>query len=165
MGKINASFGDYLKGLRNRRKESLADVSGAVEIDVMILDRIESGNIQPSEDMLMLLISHYNLKEDEAVRLWQLAGYDQSKLGYQTSSTSEDSINMLANDGPILFTDGLQVSANKYGVIINFLQGIDASGTPQAISRLGMSREHAQTVIEVIKKTLELSNEQNKIEN
>lgn len=160
MGKINASFGDYLKGLRNRRKESLADVSGAVEIDVMILDRIESGNIQPSEDMLMLLISHYNLKEDEAVRLWQLAGYDQSKLGYQTSSASEDSINMLANDGPILFTDGLQVSANKYGVIINFLQGIDANGAPQTISRLGMSREHARTIIEVLKKTLELSERQ-----
>jgi len=160
MGKINASFGDYLKGIRNKRNESLADVSGAVEIDVMILDRIESGNIQPSEDMLMLLISHFNLKEDEAVRLWQLAGYDQSKLGYQTSSSSEDNLNTLTNDGPILFTDGLQVSANKYGVIINFLQGIDANGIPQTISRLGMSREHAKTIVEVIQKTLELSEKQ-----
>ena len=42
MEKVNTSFGDYLKGIRNKRKETLADVSGAVEIDVMMLDRIES---------------------------------------------------------------------------------------------------------------------------
>ena len=69
MGKVNTSFGDYLRGIRNKRRETLADVSGAVEIDVMMLDRIESGSLQPSEDMLMLLISHYNLKEDEAISI------------------------------------------------------------------------------------------------
>lgn len=164
MGKLNTSFGDYIRGIRNKRKETLADVSGAVEIDVMILDRIESGSVQPSEDILMLLISHYNLKEDEAVRLWQLAGYDQTKLGYQTTTTIHESVNMLSNDGPILFTDGLQVSANKYGVIINFLQGLDSNGRPQTISRLGMSKEHAQTIIEVIQKTIDLTKEQNSID-
>lgn len=158
MGKVNIAFGDYLRGIRNRRKESLADVSGAVEIDVMILDRIEAGNVQPSEDVLMLLISHYNLKDDEAVRLWQLAGFEQSKLGY-SYTVAEESVNMLTNDSPILFTDGIQVSANKFGVIVNFLQGLDASGKPQSISRLGMSREHAQTIIEVLTKTLELSSD------
>ncbi len=157
MGKVNVSFGSYLKGIRNKRNETLADVSGAVEIDVVTLDRIESGNTQPSEDVLMLLISHFNLKEDEAVRLWQLAGFDHGKLGYQINSTNEETLNALSNEEPILFTDGLQVSANKFGVIINFLQGLSADGKPVTISRLGMSRDHAKTIVEVIQKTLDLS--------
>ena len=160
MEKVNTSFGDYLKGIRNKRKETLADVSGAVEIDVMMLDRIESGSYQPSEDVLVLLISHYNLKEDEAVRLWQLAGFNHGKFGYQVNSTNDEMISTSSTESPVLFTDGLQVSANKYGVIINFLQGLDSSGRPQTISRLGMSKEHARTIIEVIQKTLELSEQQ-----
>lgn len=159
MGKVNASFGDYLKGIRTKRKESLADVSGAVEIDVAVLDRIESGAVQPSEDVLLLLISHFNLKEDEAVRLWQLAGYEQARIGAISTSTVEETLNVLSIDNPILFTDGIQVSANKFGVIINFLQGLGADGKPVTVSRLGMSREHAQTIIEVLNKTLELSSE------
>lgn len=159
MGKVNASFGDYLKGIRTKRKESLADVSGAVEIDVAVLDRIESGAVQPSEDVLLLLISHFNLKEDEAVRLWQLAGYEQIKLGAISTGTVDETLSVLSVDSPILFTDGIQVSANKFGVIINFLQGLGADGKPVTVSRLGMSREHAQTIIEVLNKTLELSSE------
>lgn len=165
MGKVNASFGDYLKGIRTKRKESLADVSGAVEIDVAVLDRIESGSIQPSEDVLLLLISYYNLKEDEAVRLWQLAGYEQTKLGTVSGASINETLNVLSNEDPILFTDGIQVSANKYGVIINFLQGLGADGKPTTVSRLGMSREHAQTIIEVLNKTLELSEKHSKLDN
>jgi transcriptional regulator with XRE-family HTH domain len=161
MGKVNSSFGDYLRGIRTKRKETLADVSGAVEIDVAVLDRIESGSIQPSEDVLLLLISYYNLKEDEAIRLWQLAGYEQTKLGAVNVATIDDTLNALSVDSPILFTDGIQVSANKFGVIINFLQGLGVDGKPTSVSRLGMSREHAQTIIEVLNKTLELSKEQN----
>lgn len=161
MGKVSASFGDYLRGIRKKRNESLADVSGAVEIDVTVLDRIESGMVQPSEDVLLLLISHFNLKEDEAIRLWQLAGYEQAKLGAIDTGTVEETLNTLSVDSPILFTDGIQVSANKFGVIINFLQGLGSDGKPTTVSRLGMSREHAKTIVDILNKTLELSSEIN----
>jgi len=150
----NKSFGDYLKKLRINRRESLADVSGAVEIDVMALDRIESGNIKPTEDVLMLLISYYCLKEDEALRLWKLGGYEDSQKLLSDYAVSNQAQNNYSTDNPILYTDSTQVIANQYGVVIEFLQGMGPDGKSKIVSRLGMSREHAKVLSEIIMKTL-----------
>ncbi|HPR10102.1 MAG TPA: hypothetical protein PLJ04_00830, partial [Candidatus Saccharibacteria bacterium] len=64
------SFGIKLKQIRSHAKETLVDVSGAVETDVTLLEKLEAGTHQPSEDLVLLLISHFALKEDEALRLW-----------------------------------------------------------------------------------------------
>jgi len=150
-------FGQELKGLRRRSKESLAEVSGAVEIDVTTLGEIEAGSKLPSEDVVMLLISHFSLHEDEAMKLWQLAGFDSSVNGSLVGSTQMENTNMVVNDNKVLYTDMVQVSANNYGVILNFLQGIGGDGKPSAVARIGMSREHAKSVIEVLQRTLDLA--------
>jgi len=69
-------LGAVLKKMRVSRQESLAEVSGAVEIDVDTLQIIEQGSIRPNEEILSLLISHFDIKDSEADRLWSLAGYD-----------------------------------------------------------------------------------------
>jgi len=56
----------------------------------------------------------------------------------------------------------VHVNANKYGVVINFLQGLGANNQPMAVSRIGMSHEHAQSLLEVLQQTLKLSAEQEK---
>jgi transcriptional regulator with XRE-family HTH domain len=55
------TLGTHLKYLRERGAETLAEVSGAVEINEDILERIEQGSERPSEEILMLLISHFNM--------------------------------------------------------------------------------------------------------
>src|SRR5664279_6184040 len=69
-------LGTQLKRLREVKSESLAEVSGAVEIDEKDLTRIETGHERPSEDILLLLISHFGVQDDKAAELWELAGYD-----------------------------------------------------------------------------------------
>jgi hypothetical protein len=49
----------------------------------------------------------------------------------------------------------IQVMVNNYGVIINFMQGAGPGSQPMAVSRVGMSKEHARSVLEVLQKTLE----------
>ncbi len=71
------TLGTHLKYLREHSSESLAEVSGAVEINEDIMERIEQGVERPSEEILMLLISHFNMQDNEAVQLWELAGYDK----------------------------------------------------------------------------------------
>ncbi|HET7827573.1 MAG TPA: helix-turn-helix transcriptional regulator, partial [Candidatus Saccharimonadales bacterium] len=80
-------LGKRLKELRTRANESLAEVSGAVEIDVMELASFELGKDRPAEDVLLLLISHFGTKDDEAVKLWEMAGYGLEKIpaGHGTS--------------------------------------------------------------------------------
>lgn len=73
-------LGRYLKTMRQKLEESLGETSGAVEIDVECLERYERGVDAPTEDILLLLISHFGMQDDEAVELWNMAGYDESNF-------------------------------------------------------------------------------------
>jgi transcriptional regulator with XRE-family HTH domain len=70
------SLGSHLKYVREQSRQSLMEVSGAVEIDQRSLERIEAGIERPAEDILLLLISHFGVADREAVQLWELANYD-----------------------------------------------------------------------------------------
>lgn len=151
-------FGNHLRSLRRRHKESLAEVSGAVEIDVSELGEIEAGNRSPSEDIVLLLISHFSLREDEAIRFWKMAGFDQSRFGIVDADNQADTIPYTTTyDNRILYTDMVHVSANNYGVVVNFLQGLGAEGKPAAVARIGMSREHAKSLIDVLERTISMA--------
>lgn len=154
------SLGDRLKTIRQKLQESVAEVSGAVEIDEITLQRIEKGQERPSEDILMLLISHFGMQDDEAAGLWQLAGYDHSHSINEDedapNNRSGGAILVMAVDPRVMYSDGVTVSANKHGVILNFSQ---ATGTPHALTtaKIGMSREQARSVLHTIQQALEKS--------
>jgi len=159
------AFGSKLKQIREQARESIAEVSGAVEVDTQVLVAIEAGKDQPSEDIVLLLISHFALKEDEALTMWELAGYDQEKTGLTSIVSGDGSIQTAyvnPSDARILYTDMVHVNANKYGVVINFLQGLGANNQPMAVSRIGMSHDHARSLLDVLQQTLKLSAEQDK---
>lgn len=153
-------LGDKLRIIRQKLHESVAEVSGAVEIDELSLQRIEQGKERPTEDILMLLINHFGMQDDDAAILWQLAGYDDPS-DHDHSQDRPDSQNrtmvmIMAVDPRVIYTDGAQVTANANGVIIGFSQGI---GTPHAITtaKVGMSREQAHALMRTLERTLEAS--------
>lgn len=152
-------LGVQLKIMRQKRQESLADVSGAVEIEIDNLSRFESGEDCPSEDILLLLISHFGVKEDEATQLWDKAGYNHSQLPHShmandLSGGVVPTVMVMPIDARVTYTDMVHVVVNNYGVVINFLQGGGPNNQPLTVSRLGMSKEHAISVIEVLQRTL-----------
>lgn len=147
-------LGRQLKQLRTRVNESLAEASGAVEIDVRELARFELGQVKPSEDVLLLLISHFGAKDDEAISLWEMAGYTTDKIPVSRMDNAPVAANPVAMiDNRVLFTDVVDIMVNNYGVVMNFLQSGPA-GTPQPVVRVGMSREHAASVLKVLQQTL-----------
>ncbi len=152
------NFGQSLKVLREQANESPAEVAGALEADTKLIYDIEAGLTQPSEDIVLLLISHFGVKDKEASRLWKMAGYDQSLTGHYSDNNNSFELEIKnatqAINNPIVYTDIVQVNANRYGVIINFMQSLPGASTPMAISRVGMSREHALSMIDVLKSTI-----------
>ena len=79
--KINKPYqelGDFLREKREKNHESIIDVSSAVEIEPNFLEIIEAGSERPSEDILVLLINHFNLKDSDAMTVWKLADYDDN---------------------------------------------------------------------------------------
>ena len=158
------SFGTKLKQIRTKAKETLIDVSGAVEADPTFLEEVEAGKAQPTEDLVLLLISHFALKEDDALRLWELAGYNQEKTGISSMGIDEDGNVqkgfVTAGDVRILYTDMVHVKSNRHGVVINFLQSLGADDHTMAVSRVGMSHAHAESLLDVLKQTLEATKKQ-----
>lgn len=153
-------LGEKLKVIREKLHESVAEVSGAVEIDEQHLSRIEQGKERPSQDILMLLINHFGMQDDDAAKLWQLAGYDQAEDDERDTGGSDTQnrtmVMIMAVDPRIIYSDGVQITANSAGVVLNFSQG---NGTPHALTtaRIGMSREQAAGLLHTLQQTLERS--------
>ncbi len=151
------TLGIRLRQRREMMHESLAEVSGAVEIDMEMLSKIEQGILQPSEDILLLLVSHLGISENEAEKLWDIAGYDADKPK-QSERSIDDQLTkqmfmVIPVDNRALYADGIQVTTTEHGVTFNFMQtGADIEQT--VVSRIGMSREHAQQMIEALQQSL-----------
>jgi transcriptional regulator with XRE-family HTH domain len=160
-GKSFQSLGGRLKAAREKRRESLGEVSGAVEIDIDTLELIEQGKQRPTEEVLMLLISHFGIADDEATSLWELANYDgqltTTGMAYEDNNQLNQTAFALPMDIRIVYTDIVNVMVNNYGVVMNFMQNSGPNNQPLAVARVGMSKEHARSVLEVLQKTLEQS--------
>lgn len=153
-----SSLGEQLRSVREKSSESLAEVSGAVEIDEQHLARIEEGLERPAEDILLLLISHFKVKDHEAVQLWELAEYDSElpdeiRIHDASHHASKQMVMVLAMDVRTMYTDGLDVTVNPSGVTLNFNQ---TTSNPQVtpVARVGMSHQQAELVIKTIEQAL-----------
>lgn len=162
-------LGAALQKLRVKQRKTPIEVSGAIEVPLDRLLEYETGKSRPSEDILLLLIQHFDLEDTEAKKLWQLAGYkttfdgdflyDNEEVDSENSITK--SVVVSQQDIRIVYTDMVQVSVNNYGVVMNFLQSAGIGNQPLAVSRIGMSKEHAKSVVEVLVKTLEQADDKN----
>lgn len=150
-------FGEKLRFLRERARESLLEVSGAVEIDHRTLEQIEAGAQLPEEDVLMLLINHFDVKDHDAVNLWELAGY--SKISDKEQTLNEEQLlkqvmMVIPLDNKVAFSDTAHVSANNNGVVVDFALSA-GNFQPQTVSRVGMSVEQARVLAEQLKNKLD----------
>lgn len=151
------NLGSQLLRLRQSRQETVAEVSGAVEIEPSALERIEQGVELPAEDILLLLISHFNIHDDEAVKLWEMAGYDHDERGPEQQAHNlgkQPVLMVLGLDSRIVYSNGINVSADPSGVVMSFMQYTDPTQQAVAVSRVGMSREQAEKVLETLQQAL-----------
>lgn len=154
------ALGAKIKHLRQQWKQSLGEVSGSLEVDEKILKEIESGRTIPSSELLEMIISHFLLTEEQAEELHQLAVVHQANDSEALMGGLEDMIMKqivmyLPLDSKAVYTDRMNATVNKDGVILQFLQNGGPGKQAIPVSQVGMSREHAERVIEVLTKTLQ----------
>lgn len=145
-------LGNHLKYVRQQSNRTLAEVSGAVEIDEDYLARIEAGLERPAEDVLLLLISYFGVKDREAVQLWESADYD-SELPDSIRSDDKSTVMLLALDPRTIYSDGLDVVINPAGVTLNFTQS-NLQNQPMPIARVGLSHQQAELVVKTLEQAL-----------
>lgn len=143
------NIGQRLKQWRQELHESVAEVSGAVEIDSEQLQRFEKGTELPSEDILLLLISHLGVSDNEARVLMEQAGYLSGSsdttpgMSHMDEQMIKQLLMIIPFDNRIMYSDAVNISATPKGVVFDFLQ---KAGNPQpaTIGRIGMSMDHAK---------------------
>ena len=149
-----AKLGQKLRNYRKSHRESLAEVSGAVEIDEHILERYEAGIDRPDEEILNLLINHYRLEDIRAGELWELAGYSIEHINDQVvmdeiMTAAKQVIMVFASDGRAPYTDGIHIDCNKQGMHMSFTQSTP-NNKAVTVARLGMSYEQAEEISKAI---------------
>ncbi|MCA9347314.1 helix-turn-helix transcriptional regulator [Candidatus Saccharibacteria bacterium] len=155
-------FGQVLTSLRRKYHVSKKEFCSALEINEELLSDIENGNEKPSEEFVEQMISHFSLDDNLAENLWRLAGFSQTeKLEEIIAQTALLPVNELK----VPYTDMVHVTVNNYGVVLNFMQHSGPQNQPIVVSRLGMSKEHAKSVIEVLARTLATHNQQDQKKN
>lgn len=153
-------LGERLKLLRENHDESVADVSGAVEIAATDLEKYEAGRDRPSQDILLLLFSHFDIESAHANELWRLAGYKGHPDGDDETDTAQSFPHdhghamMIMVDPRIMYSDGVEVVAGNRGVVLNFSQMNGPEGKPLAIARVGMSRVQAEQLMGILHQVL-----------
>jgi transcriptional regulator with XRE-family HTH domain len=150
-----SNLGDHLRYVRTQSKQSLAEVSGAVEIEEGQLERIEAGLERPAEDILLLLISHFGVKDREAVQLWELAEYESdlpAEIKLDGANGKQMTL-LLAIDVRTIYSDSLEVAVNPSGVTLQFGQAVGNSQTTP-VARVGMSHQQAEMVVKTLQQAL-----------
>ena len=166
------NFGKELKRIRTAANRSLADVSQAVELNPAEFSQLEGGHLKPSQEIVNLLINHFDLAISTASRLWRLAGYDQqlsfAAVETDPSANEADAEEQLeafmtaearpaflaVNDNRAAYTDMFNIRANGYGLVVNFLQGFSQDSPPLSVSRVGMSLDHAARLAKALNETV-----------
>jgi transcriptional regulator with XRE-family HTH domain len=157
-----STLGKHLKTVREQAKRSLAEVSGALEIDEVELKRIEAGLKRPDEEIMLLLISYFDMIDQEALHVWQLAEYDsglEEHMDFETidvdtaaSPLTKPTIMLLAMEPRSMYSDSIEVSWNKAGVTMDFSQS-----TPKgqlSVAKVGMSLDQAAEVLKCLERAL-----------
>ncbi len=159
-------MGSHLRTVREQSRRSLAEVSGAVEIDQQELELIEAGRQRPDEEVMLLLISYFDVQDQEALHLWELANYDSDlndhlqfdqpdmEAGAGSPFANKPMIMLLAIDVRTMYSDGLDVKIDPAGVTLQFTQASANQPQPVPVARLGMSHKQAELVVKTLQSAL-----------
>lgn len=161
-----APLGEKLKKYRQDLGLTAKDIAHVTNTSRSYITRLENGYEKPQFSILSILISHYSLSGREASELLTLAGYPTGGVIVpqegrevfkidKSKNPNEIQVN-LPNDLKALYSDSMFVHLSPFGLVLDFAQTVGPTNQQQTVvSRIGMSKEHAKAMVEVIQRKLE----------
>jgi hypothetical protein len=68
-------------------------------------------------------------------------------------------INIDPHRTPVLYADSISIKSNENGVVLDFLQQLGPTNQFTVVSRIGLSKDHAQAFIEHLEASIRTSGE------
>lgn len=167
------NLGQKIKHYRLRKSESITEASKALGIDRTHLSRIENGHDKPSKTLFWRIVDHFGISRSnvEVRDLANLMGYIPlviveerkevkepmivDKKNQESGNTPIDQVEVtMPHDKPVLYTDSVFVTRTQYGMVFDFAQTAINSNKQTVVSRIGMSKQHAEALLRVLETKL-----------
>lgn len=74
-----------------------------------------------------------------------------------TQKPQEMQVNINLDTTPILYTDNVLMTLNDDGLVLDIAQKLGPSPTVRIVSRIGMSRQHAEKLVQELGKLLAMT--------
>lgn len=164
------TLGGRLKKFRLLRRQKINEVSLAVDIDRTYISKIENGHVKPSLEVLDKLVKHYFIPGPESQEIYSLAGYGDNhiivdeqkreevfKMEDKQIPTADKTAGVeisVPNDKAILYSDSVFLTSNQFGIVFDYAQRMGNTNKHIVVSRIGMSKTHAQVLLKVLEEHL-----------
>ncbi len=165
----NNLLGKKIREIRKKSGKSITETATSIDVGRSYLSRLENGYEKvPSQKVIRNLIDHFSLsKSEEAELLWLASHFQESKVKTERKEVSKvgenktqktDQENRLQINIPdnmqVLYSDSVWVTSSRWGIVLDFAQSVGPTNRQNVVSRVGMSKEHAQAMFDVLKKKL-----------
>lgn len=147
-------LGTKLREYRKKLDIGIKGVSRSLEINYSYLSKLETGTERPSRDLLNKIIFNYGLQKEQAIELFNLAGYRGGVIAV-TNEAEKKQKETPQVEIPVgsqtLYSDVVNITVTPHGFVLNFAQQLGPTNQYVIVSRIGMSKEHVESLIKVLK--------------
>jgi transcriptional regulator with XRE-family HTH domain len=182
-----ALVGQAVASSRTTKKMSQRDLAAALEISTSTLGLIERGQRRPSREVLVMIFSIFKMNQEIRGQLWTLCGFefedaedaraeaeefdhyhlddmsDLSQPKVRTATMAVLPMPVPILNEQIMYTDSAHVVVNNFGVVVEFKQASTDGKTNINIARIGMSKEHAASLVNILTDTINKLNNPDKV--
>lgn len=167
---MSTRLGSVIKKHREQKGASIAQAALSIGIDRTYLSKIEHGHETPPPNVFNSILNYLDVDRFTALKIAKVAGYQTVvhfssnrdydgkgviKMQNEQSNVPADAkqVNMPGNV-PVLYTDSIFVNGSKWGVVLDIAQNVGPTNQQNVVARIGMSREHAEALVDVLAKQL-----------
>lgn len=158
------SIGDQVRSFRLRSKMNMAELARKVGTNRSYIYKLEQNELNPSKERIEKIAEVLQLNQEELIHLLDLtkniSGQTiENRRGVKsTMEANVESKNIGQINVPgtlqVLYTDSAFVTSRPFGITIDFAQFVGPTQQQNVVSRIGMSVDHAEVLINVLKKKI-----------
>lgn len=157
------TLGKAISNHRNLRGMSMAELARKIRTNRSYIYKVENNSLKPSKERIEEIADVLQLQQNERFELLDLANIsgktnqyrEEVKTNMESISTQEKKVRVNVPSGlQVLYTDTAFVTSRPFGITIDFAQFVGPTEQQNVVSRIGMSVDHAEAFISVLKKKI-----------
>lgn len=161
-----------IKKYLHERGETITSLAHGISTERSYLSKVINGKDKPSNQLLKQIALYLKLTPQQTEEIIAFASSQTAKRGEKDSTSQGMGVNEdmengqtptvpnnsqanqlevnIPNNIPILYSDSAFITANPYGIVLDFAQSLASTNKFNVIGRIGLSLEHARAIRDLL---------------